>query len=89
MEEAARQPSGEVCHRCLQPIAPRAKRCTNCGERHSPTNRLPILFGILSLLALVFVGLVMVRVVQNSDADSAPPVQTEQSTPDIPPPLNP
>jgi hypothetical protein len=45
--------------------------------------------GILGLLALVFVGLVMVKVIQNSDADSAPPVQTEQSTPDIPPPLNP
>ena len=89
MEKAAGRPSGEVCHRCLQPIAPSAKRCTNCGERHSPANRLPILMGILGLLALVFVGLVMLRVIQNSDADSAPPVQTEQSAPDMPPPLNP
>jgi hypothetical protein len=47
--------------------------------------------GILGLLALVFVGLVMVKVIQNSDADSAPPDQTEQSaspSPDRPPPLD-
>jgi hypothetical protein len=46
----------------------------------------------LGLLALVFVAIVMVKVIQNSDADSAPPDQTEQSapqTPDRPPPLNP
>ena len=92
MEQAVGQPSGEVCHRCLQPIAPHAQRCPNCGERHSPTNRLPILIGVLGLLALVFVGFVMAKVIQNSDADSAAPNQTEQSapqTPDRPPPLNP
>jgi hypothetical protein len=91
MEKIAGQPSGEICHRCLQPIAPRARVCRNCGERHSP-NSLPIFIGVLGLLALVFVGLIMVKVMRNPDSDSAPPGQTEQSAPqqpDQPPPFNP
>jgi hypothetical protein len=93
MEKAAAQASGEVCHRCLQPIAPSAQRCPNCGERHSPRNRLPIFIGILGLLALVFVAIIMVQVIRNNDADSAPPDQPDEQsspqTPDRPPPLNP
>ena len=91
MEKAAVRPPGEVCHRCLQPIAPSARSCPNCGERLSSTNRVPIFLGILGLLALVFVAIVMVKVVRNSDIDSAPPDQTEQGAlqqPDRPPPLN-
>jgi hypothetical protein len=91
MEEAAARPSGEICHRCLQPIGPRARRCPNCGERLSPTNRVPIFLGILGLLALAFVAIIMVRVIRNSDIDSAPPGQADQSAPqkpDRPPPLN-
>jgi predicted nucleic acid-binding Zn ribbon protein len=93
MENAAERPSGEVCHRCLQPIAPNAQTCPNCGERHSPRNRLPIFIGILGLLALVFIAVIMFKTIQNSDADSAPPDQTDEQsapqTPDRPPPLNP
>jgi len=93
MEKAAQHSSGEVCHRCLQPIDPSAQRCPNCGERHSPSRRLPILFGILGLLALIFVVFVMVTVIQNNDIDTAPPDQPDEQsapqTPDRPPPLNP
>jgi hypothetical protein len=92
MENAAGQPSGEVCDRCLQPIAPSARRCPNCGERHSPANRLPILLEILGLLALIFVAVIMFKVMRSSDIDSAPSDQTEQSAPqqpDRPPPFNP
>jgi uncharacterized paraquat-inducible protein A len=91
MEKAAARPSNEICHRCLQPIAPSARRCPNCGERLSSSNRVPIFLGILGLLALVFVAIVMVQVIQNSDIDSAPSGKTEQSAPqqpDRPPPLN-
>jgi hypothetical protein len=91
MEKTAQEQSGEICHRCLQPIAPSAQTCPNCGERHSPRNRVPILIGILGLLALVFVAIVMIKVIQNSDIDTAPPDDTEQSappSPDRPPPLN-
>jgi predicted amidophosphoribosyltransferase len=80
MEEAAARPSGEICHRCLQPIAPNAQRCRNCGERHSPANRLPILLGVFGLLLLAFVAIVMLKVVRNSDIDSAPPAHTEEGT---------
>jgi hypothetical protein len=92
MEKAAARPSGDICHRCLQPIAPSAQRCPNCGERLSPANRVPIFLGILGLLALVFVVMVMVKVIRNSDIDSAPPTQTQEGAPqdpDRPPPLNP
>ena len=81
MEEAAERRSGEICHRCLQPIAPNAQRCRNCGERHSPANRIPIFLGVLGLLALAFVAMVMLKVLRNADIDSAPPAQTEESTP--------
>jgi len=66
--------------------------CPNCGERHSSTRRVPIIIGILGLLALVFVAIIMVKVIQNSDIDSAPPDQTDESAPqqpDRPPPFNP
>jgi hypothetical protein len=93
MEKAAERPSGEVCHRCLQPIAPSAQTCPNCGERHSPTRRFPIFVGILGLLALVFVAIIMIQVIQNNDIDTSAPDQTDEQsapqTPDRPPPLNP
>jgi hypothetical protein len=91
MEKAPARPSGEICDRCLQPIAPNAQRCRNCGERHSPANRLPIILGVFGLLLLVFVAIVMLKVIRNTDIDSAPPVQTGESTtqtPDRPPPSN-
>ena len=91
MEKAAERPSGEICHRCLQPIALSARRCPNCGERLSPANRIPIFLGILGLLALVFVAIVIITVSRNSDIGSATPNQTEQGAqrqPDSPPPLN-
>jgi hypothetical protein len=92
MEKAAGQRPGEVCHRCLQPIASSAQRCPNCGERLSPTNHLSLFLGILGLLALVFAAIVMVKVMRTSDTDSAPSGQTDQSAPrhpDRPPPFNP
>ena len=91
MEKAAERPSGEICHRCLKPIALSARRCPNCGERLSPANRIPIFLGILGLLALIFVAIVMVKVSRSSDIRSAPPDQTEQGAqqqPNSPPPLN-
>ena len=84
MENAAERPAGEVCHRCLQPIAPSAQRCPNCGERHTRPHYLPIFLGILGLLALVFIVIVMVKAVQESDTDSAPPDPTAQSAPQTP-----
>jgi hypothetical protein len=91
MEEAAGQPSVEVCHRCLQPVAANAQRCPKCGERRTPANRLLMLIGILGLLVLVFVAVIMVTASRNSAINSTPPDQTEQSAPqqpDKPPPLN-
>ena len=92
MENAAERPPGEICHRCLQPIAPNAQRCRNCGERHSPANRLPIFLGVLGLLLLAFVAIVMLKVIRNSDTDSAPSARAGESTPQTPggkSPLNP
>ncbi|HMD70511.1 MAG TPA: hypothetical protein VKF41_04170 [Bryobacteraceae bacterium] len=92
MEKVAGSPTGEICHRCLQPVAPSAQRCPHCGERHVSTRRLPILIGILCLLALVFVGVIMIQVIWNNDIDTAPPDQpagqSAPKTPDRPPPLN-
>jgi hypothetical protein len=92
MEKAAGQPPGEICDRCLQPIAPSARRCPNCGERRFPTNRLPVFMGILGLLALVLAAIAAFTLMRNSGTDSAPTDQTEQSAPqkpEKPPPFNP
>jgi ribosomal protein L32 len=91
MEKAVERQSGEVCHRCLQPVAPSAQRCPNCGERHARTHHLPLLIGILGVLALIFVAIIMVKVIQNTDLESTPSDDTEQSTPqqpEKPPPFN-
>ena len=91
MVKAAAQPSGEVCHRCKQPIADSAKRCPSCGELHTGPRGLPIFLGILGLLALLFVAFVMVKVIRNVDIDTAPTDDTEQSAPqppEKPPPFN-
>jgi ribosomal protein L40E len=92
MEQAAERPSGEICHRCLQPISPKAQTCPNCGERHTRTRGVPIFIGVMCLLALIFVVYIMFTVIRNADIDSAPPDQTDQSAPqqpEKPPPLNP
>ena len=91
MEEAAVPPVGEVCHRCLQPVAASAQRCPHCGERRS-TRRLPILIQILGVLALVFVAIVVVKAIRDSHVDPVPADETEQSAPQPPdkaPPFNP
>jgi uncharacterized paraquat-inducible protein A len=69
----------DICSRCGQLVAPEGNRCPRCGSPMKVhTKRLPILIGIAGVLALLFVVLLMVVVIQNSD-DAAD--ATSQSTP--------
>ena len=64
--------SAETCARCLQPIPREARRCPNCGTPRTNSRRIVVLLGIASLLALVFVILLMVQVVRNEDLQNQP-----------------
>ncbi len=66
-----------ICSRCGQLVAPEGNRCPRCGSPMKVHNkRLPILIGIAGVLALLFVVLLMVRVIQRSD-DSDSTTQME------------
>ena len=97
------QQSRGICHRCFQPVPVKAASCANCGERVNSFRQLPILVGILGVVALVFVIVIMFQVVRNVDIESAPPEQqqdnpgpsqsksgssSEPVNPDKPPPAN-
>lgn len=89
MDETAERPKGEICHRCMQPVTPQARRCPHCGNPLQSMHRLPIYMGIGGLLVLVFVLWIMFKVVRNADIEASQP-ETEQSAPkqEKPPPLN-
>ena len=82
--------SAAICHRCLQPVQERAARCPHCGVRLQRVWYIPILLGIGGLLALVFVGVLMIKAISDNDIESAPPQGhgQEQPAPGTPPPLD-
>jgi hypothetical protein len=78
MSIAQPQKSREICHRCLQPVPVKAARCANCGERVNSFRHLPMVVGIIGMVALVFVIVIMYQVVRNGDIESAPPQQQQR-----------
>ena len=77
MQPAAPKRSNEICARCLQPVAAKASRCPHCGNKVNAYRGLPIVVGIVGMIALVFVIVIMFQVVQNVDIESAPPAQQQ------------
>jgi predicted nucleic acid-binding Zn ribbon protein len=82
------QASAKKCHRCLQPVPPRAQRCPHCGDmlkRELP--RVSIFLGVLGVIVLLGIGLVLYFMPpEQSDAGGKP---QQQSTPaPKKPPLN-
>jgi len=87
--------SGEICGRCLQPVAHADAKCRNCGMPRMRTRRLTIWIAVTGLLALLFVIVIMVKSVWDADIESAPPdgggdnaAPSSSRGPDNPPPLN-
>jgi hypothetical protein len=91
MDNAMQARTGDICPRCKVAIKRNAQRCLNCGERVG--NNTPIyVMGVAGLLALVFVGWMMVQTIKDSDknanADGRQTVSSPAATPDKTPPLN-
>jgi hypothetical protein len=84
----------EVCPRCRLDIVLNARRCPHCGEHLVAANRFAIYIGIVGVLALMFMGLVMLQGIHREDQDAAPAFDSDDrpaadaGTPDKPPPLN-
>ena len=90
MDQPVSQESRDICHRCLQPVPPKAARCPHCGDRLQRTRYVPFLLGIGGLLALVFVVFIMIKVIRDTDIENSPSPDQQHSTPrpDKKPPLN-
>jgi hypothetical protein len=79
------KPSGELCHRCKQPISFQDSRCPNCGDRlNGMARNLTLWIGIGGVGAILFVVLLMWLVVYNEDVLKAPvPVDEATAQTDI------
>jgi ribosomal protein S27AE len=67
-----------ICSRCGQLVVPEGNRCPRCGSPMAVHNkRLPILISLAGVLALLFVIVVMVLVVHNSDIADGSTTQSE------------
>lgn len=68
----------------MQPLPEDAKRCPNCRTLRPSDRTLPILLGVASLLALIFLVYVMIEAMHTEEKDNL----TTQSEQDQRPPLN-
>jgi hypothetical protein len=90
MDKLAPPRAESVCPRCRVVIKRETRQCPHCGERIS-TSKAPIYMGIVGLLALLFVGFLMLQTIKDSDLNTPNDDQTveQQATPpDRTPPLN-
>jgi len=83
------QDSTKKCHRCLQPVPPRARRCPHCGDmlkRELPN--VSIFLGVLGIIVLIGIGLLLYFL--PADDDSGPSNTPQQQSAPAPkkPPLN-
>jgi hypothetical protein len=72
--------SGERCVRCMQPLPKAAKRCPNCRTPRN-SHAVPVLFGIVGLLALCLTIFFMARTAQEEEVshpELSRPAQTAQ-----------
>jgi hypothetical protein len=89
MDNATQARPGDICPRCRVAIKRNAQRCPHCGERIG--NNTPIyMMGVAGLLALIFVGWMMIQTIRVSDsnANSTNAVSHTSAPPDKTPPLN-
>ena len=79
-----------ICHRCLEPVPAHLSRCPRCRVHLHAFRRLGLFFGVVGLVAVLFVIGLMLKMARVWEIENAPaPTQKEQPTkPAGPPPLN-
>jgi uncharacterized paraquat-inducible protein A len=81
MDEPQSRIRADVCHRCLEPVPPKAARCPRCGEPiHKPANFRKIL-AVFGLLMFVVVAVVAFRLMQTSSPPSTDAQQQKDASP--------
>jgi uncharacterized paraquat-inducible protein A len=89
MDEPRTEKRADVCHRCLEPVPPKASRCPRCGEPvHKPAN-IRLILGVFGLLMFLVVAAVAFRLMQTSGSPASTNAEERQhrpGEPDKPPP---
>jgi predicted nucleic acid-binding Zn ribbon protein len=69
----------EICTRCTQPVPPDAAVCPHCSMPRTRAQPFTISIGIVGLLALIFVLLIVITAIRETDIVSAPPAQPQKA----------
>jgi hypothetical protein len=90
MDEPIAERGPDICHRCLQPVPEKARRCPHCGDPLQKSPNMRLLLGLFGLMVFVVVAFfAVVRLTHSGDA-GAPPDDAQQqqdgSAPRSPPP---
>ena len=89
MELTRTQNPAEVCHRCLEPVPPKAPRCPRCGEPIHKSANIRVILGVFGLVMFLAVALVAFRLMQSSPGHPVVTDDQEQrqaGAPATPPP---
>lgn len=80
MEAGVSRSSLEICVRCMQPVPPDALVCPHCSMPRTRTQPFAISIGIVGLLALIFVLMIVITAIRESDLVTAPPAAAPADT---------
>jgi hypothetical protein len=84
--------STQPCHRCLQPVSVRARRCPHCGDiQLKNTRRITLVLAVLAMaavLAIVALALYLSPPAVDTENDPDAPARKEAPKPARKPPLN-
>jgi hypothetical protein len=72
MDELATEKRPAVCHRCLEPVPPKAERCPHCGDPLPKAVNMPLLLSGFGLLLVILVAFFALRLM-NSGGTAPPP----------------
>jgi len=88
MDEPQPRSRADVCHRCLEPVPPKASRCPRCGEPIHKSANIRMILAAFGLLMFVVVAAVAFRLMQTSSAPAPATVERPRmpGEPEKPPP---
>jgi hypothetical protein len=89
MDEPVRETRPEVCHRCLQPVPPKAKNCPHCGDPLAHHVNLALLLGMFGLLMVVVIAFFAIRLMNSGGAVQQPALDDDQQQDQTQPHPNP
>lgn len=78
MDQPQTKIDADICHRCLQPVPPKAARCPRCGEPLHRSSNVRVVLGVLGLVLFLAIALVAFRLMHS--AGKRPLSDDEQQT---------